>query len=114
MGLTFIDTNRIPRSSTKGEGEFAEILNGAICGAKNGVGSLRWLRAGERFSPSDSDKHQLIYVMEGNGEITLEGKSYGVDKGGGIYLAPTETATIAPASGGSLKLFHLVVPRIPK
>jgi len=36
-----------------------------------------------------------------------------VTKGAGVYLGPTETATIE-ASGGSLKLFVLVVPKIPK
>ena len=36
------------------------------------------------------------------------------EKGGGIYLGPSESATIQAASGASLKLFHLVVPQIPK
>ena len=37
-----------------------------------------------------------------------------VGKGGGIYLGPAESATIQPGAGETLKLFHLVVPQIPK
>ena len=40
-------------------------------------------------------------------------KNYDVSKGAGVYLGPSESATIQAADGGSLKLFHLVVPRIP-
>jgi hypothetical protein len=52
--------------------------------------------------------------MEGKGSIVLDDKNYDVAKGAGIYLGPFETATIAPAPGASLKLFQLVVPKIPK
>ena len=37
-----------------------------------------------------------------------------VEKGGGVYLGPSESATIQARDGASVKLFHLVVPRIPK
>jgi hypothetical protein len=52
--------------------------------------------------------------MEGKGSIRLDSKSYTVERGAGVYLGPEETATIRPADGASLKLFHLIVPRIPK
>jgi hypothetical protein len=52
--------------------------------------------------------------MEGKGKIRLDGKDYEVAKGNGVYLGPSETATIQAASGASLKLFHLVVPQIPR
>ncbi len=52
--------------------------------------------------------------MEGKGRITLDDRSYDVAKGAGVYLGPSEGATIAAADGAALKLFHLVVPRIPK
>ncbi len=48
--------------------------------------------------------------MEGAGVITLEGKDYEVGKGAGIYLAPSEAASIGHRGAGTLKLFHLVVP----
>jgi glyoxylate utilization-related uncharacterized protein len=75
---------------------------------------LRWLQAGERFEAAATDRHQLIYLMEGAGSIALEGTSHDVTKGMGVYLEPAETAAITAAAGASVKLFHLVVPRIPK
>ncbi len=111
MSTTRIDTNALPRSSLDGQGEFAEILNKELCNAENVVGTLRWLDAGQRFDAEPLDAtHQLVYLMEGAGTITLEGESYDVAKGAGIYLGPSETATIAHRGEGALKLFHLVVP----
>ncbi len=60
-----------------------------------------------------TEKHQLIYLMEGSGQIRLDNKDYDVSHGAGVYLGPSETATIQAGAGSSLKLFHLVVPRIP-
>jgi hypothetical protein len=112
MSLTFIDTNKLPRKAMSGAGEVAEVLNQALCGAKNVVGSLRWLKSGEKFKAEASNKHQLIYLMDGKGRIKLDNKDYDVTKGAGVYLGPSETASIE-ASGGTLKLFHLIVPKIP-
>jgi glyoxylate utilization-related uncharacterized protein len=110
--LTFIDTNKLPKVKTA-EGAFTEVLNRDLCGAKNVVAALRWLQSGEKFSTGASDKHQLIYLMEGQGTIRLDSKEYQVTKGAGVYLAPSETATIQAAANDSVKLFHLVVPKIP-
>ncbi len=112
MALTFIDTNKLPRQKTP-QGEATEILNNALAGAKNVLGTLRWLNSGETFKAESSDKHQLIYLMEGQGRINLENKDYDVAKGAGVYLGPSESATIQAADGASVKLFHLVVPKIP-
>jgi quercetin dioxygenase-like cupin family protein len=112
MSLTFIDTNKLPRKAVPGAGEVTEVLNRALCGAKNVLGSLRWLKTGEKFKAEASDKHQLIYLMDGRGRIELDNKNYEVTKGAGVYLGPSETASIE-ASGGTLKLFHLIVPKIP-
>jgi glyoxylate utilization-related uncharacterized protein len=110
--LTFIDTNKLPRTKTAG-GEVTEVLNRDLCGAKNVVAALRWLKSGEKFNTEALDKHQLLYLMEGEGNIRLENKNYEVSKGAGVYLGPSESATIQPAAGASLKLLHLVVPKIP-
>src|SRR5262249_40887613 len=110
--LTFIDTNTLPRVKTP-QGEVTEILNQHLAGAKNVLGMLRWLNSGEQFKPEPSEKHQLIYLMEGKGSIHLDNKDYEVSKGAGVYLGPRETATIRAAEGASVKLFHLVVPKIP-
>ncbi len=109
---TFIDTNKLPRKQTS-EGELTEILNKELVGAKNVHGSLRWLKSGEKFKADAGDKHQLIYLMEGKGRINLENKDHDVTKGMGIYLGPSETATIS-AAGDSVKLFHLIVPQISR
>ena len=109
----FIDTNKLPRVRTP-EGEVTQILNQELAGAKNVFGTLRWLRSGEDFNADAGNKHQLIYLMEGAGRIRLQEKEYQVTKGMGVYLGPSETATFHAVEGATLKLFHLVVPQIPK
>jgi quercetin dioxygenase-like cupin family protein len=110
--LTFIDTKSLPRVKTA-QGDMTEVLNRELCGAKNVLGTLRWLKPGEQFKAEASEKHQLIYLMEGQGQIRLDNKDYNVSKGAGVYLGPSEGATISAAGTAALKLFHLVVPRIP-
>jgi len=111
MTATFIDTNKIAHTKLPGgQGDVAEIMNRDLCGAHNGVAMLRWLKSGERFVPEPRrDTHQLIYLMDGRGVITLANTDYPVSRGAGIYLGPSETATIRPAEDASVKLLHLVV-----
>lgn len=109
----FIDTNTLPREKSA-QGEFTEILNDRLAGAKNVLGTLRWLKSGETLAANAANRHQLLYVMEGNGSIRLENKTHNVSQGMGVYLGPSEGATIQAAQGATIKLFHLVVPQIPK
>ena len=111
MATTYIDTNQCARIKLPGlQGSVAEIVNRTLCGAEKVVGMLHWLVEKERFETEIlRDRHQLIYLMEGEGVITLEQKSYPVSKGTGIYLGPSETASIIHAGAATLKLFHLVV-----
>jgi len=109
----FIDTNKLLRSQTP-QGEMTEILNNELAGAKNVLGTLRWLNSGEVLKADAGPKHQLLYFMEGSGTIELEDKKHDVTKGMGIYLGPSETATISAAPGSTVKIFHLVVPEIPR
>jgi len=110
---TFIDTKQCRRGKAAGQGEVAEIVNRELCGAENVVGMLRWLEKGDHLDAEPlANTHQLIYLMEGNGVITLDRKEYDVSKGAGIYLGPDETAGIRQAGNGTLKLLHLVVPKI--
>jgi hypothetical protein len=110
--LTFIDTNQLPRVKTP-QGEVTEILNQQLVGARNVLGTLRWLSPGEKFQADPLEKHQLIYLMEGQGSIRLDNQDYEVSKGAGVYLGPSESAIIQAGAGSPLKLFHLIVPRIP-
>jgi glyoxylate utilization-related uncharacterized protein len=113
MSLTFIDTDNIPHAKIPGSGEFAEILNKELCGAENVVGSLRWLHPGEKLDVrSDKNTHQLVYLMQGEATITLDSREHNVQKGGGVYVGPTESVAIKPAGTAPLKLFHLVVPHL--
>lgn len=113
MTTTFIRTGECAKRKLAGAGEMAEIMNEKLCGAKNGLGMLRWLRAGERLEAgAEKNSHQLIYLMEGKGVITLNAKDYEVGKGAGIYLGPNEKASVRHAGGAPLKLFHLVVPQL--
>ena len=114
MANTYIDTNKLPRTRVPGSGEVTEVLNNALCGAKNVLGTLRWLANGESFEAGSEGKNQLLYLMEGEGTITLNGKNHPVAKGAGIYLGPSESARITQTGSSALKIFHLVVPRIPK
>ena len=111
--LTLIDTNQLPRKQTD-EGELTVVLDRDLCGAQNVVASLRWLKPGEKFEAEASNKHQLLYLLEGKGSVRLDNKDYDLSKGAGVYLGPRESATIRPTSSLSLKLFHLVVPQIPR
>lgn len=113
MATTFIDTAACARVRLPGaQGEAAEILNRDLCGAKNAVGMLRWLGRGERIEARCApENHQLIYLMEGEGVISLENKDYPVRKGAGIYLGPEEAASIRQAGSAPLKLLHLTVPK---
>jgi glyoxylate utilization-related uncharacterized protein len=111
MSNTYIDTNAIPRRTSAGAGEYAEILSDALCGARNVVGRLRWLSSGDRLDAvSDDRTHQLIYLMEGEATITLNAQDHRVGKGAGLYLGPSESARITHTGSSPLKLFHLVVP----
>src|SRR6185369_10722751 len=108
MPNTYIDTNKLPHTKVSGSGEYVEVLNKALCGAQNVVGSLRWLSSGDKYdAKNDSKQNQLVYLMEGEGTITLNGKDHQVAKGNGIYLGPTESARIAQRGGVPLKLFQL-------
>jgi glyoxylate utilization-related uncharacterized protein len=111
MTATYVQTEQCPRVRLgETRGTVAEIVGQGLCGAAHFVGMLRWLSAGERFEPESlADKHQLIYLMDGNGVITLENKEYEVYKGAGIYLGPRETASIRQSDSAPLKLLHLIV-----
>ena len=109
----FVDTNKLPRVKTP-QGEVTEVLNNALVGAKNVLGMLHWLKSGEKFTAEPLNKHHLIYLMEGKGSIHLDNKTHDAAKGMGVYLGPSETATIQAADGATLKFFHLVVPQIPR
>lgn len=114
MSTTHIDTNGVsPKKLNGGQGEVAEIVNRALCGAENVLGMLRWLSNGEHFATESlEDTHQLLYLMEGDGVISLGDDNVEVSQGAGVYLGPKETASIRQAGNSTMKLLHLVVPKV--
>jgi quercetin dioxygenase-like cupin family protein len=112
MTTTFIDTTACRRTrADRNQGEVAEIVNRGLCGAEDVTGMLRWLESGQRLDVGALPRtHQLLYLMDGEGVIDLEGKRYEVSKGAGVYLEPNERVSISHAGDGVLKLLHLVVP----
>jgi hypothetical protein len=112
MSLTFIDTNKLPRSNAPDSGEFTEVINKVLCGAENVVGALHWLREKQHLdSRGDGKTHRLLYLMEGAGTITLNSKEYAVRKGAGVYLGPSESASILQNGVVPLRLFRLTVAK---
>ena len=104
MALTFIDTNKLPRTPSTGRGEVTEVLNEALCGAKNVLGTLRWLKPGEKYAVDKSDKHQLIYLMDGKGSINLDSKRYEVAKGEYVEISDEELESIALESTKTIEI----------
>ena len=111
MPNTYIDANRIPRNRVQGAGEEAEILNSDLAGAKNVVAKLHWLDRGDYLDAGEPGFHHLVYLMDGEAAIALNGGDHSVGKGAGVYVGPSETARISHAGSTPLKLFHLKVPR---
>ena len=110
--LTFIDTNKLPRVKTP-QGEVTEILNQQLVGAKNVLGTLRWLSPGEKFQPEPS-RETSAHLLDGRpGEHPPGQQGLRCFPRRGRLSGPSESATIQAGAGSSLKLFHLMVPRIP-
>jgi quercetin dioxygenase-like cupin family protein len=107
----FIDTTVLPRTRAASGGEYVEILNEALVGARNVRGTLRWVPSGGRFEVDACPQHQLVYVMRGAGTIELTGTRHAVTTGAGVYLAPLEQAAVQAGPEGPIQLFHLVVPK---
>ncbi len=112
MAITHIRTADCPRKRLGiGEGLVASIVEEGACGTRNMMAKLRYLKDDDRFDIVPlPGTHQLVYFMDGEGAITLEGKTYNVTKGAGIYLGPTETAYFEPRGEGILEFFHMIVP----
>jgi glyoxylate utilization-related uncharacterized protein len=112
MATTLIHTAECIRTKLdNNRGDVAEIINNELCGAEDVTSSLRWLKNGQCFDAELlPNTHQLIYLIEGNGTITLEEKDYEINKGAGVYLGPRETATISQKGEIPTKLLHLIVP----
>jgi hypothetical protein len=107
----FIDTRGLPREAMPSGGEMTEVLNRQLAGARNVTATLRFLRNGERFDAVPLDQHQLLYLTDGEASVTLLDTTHVVGKGMGVYLEPSESASIAALDHSTVTVFHLVVRR---
>lgn len=108
MSLTFVDTGKIEPVPTR-EGTLVEVLSERVCGAKKVRGWIRQVDPGRTLAVDGTDTHQLVYLLEGAAAVSLDNKSYDVEKGAGLYLAPNESAELKASARGA-KVFHLAVP----
>jgi glyoxylate utilization-related uncharacterized protein len=112
MPNTYIDSGALPRTSIIGAGEMTEVLNDALAGAKNVIATVHWLNPGDALHAGTAGYHHLVYLMDGEATISLNGAEHRVARGAGLYLGPAERARIAHAGQATLKLFHLTVPTL--
>ena len=111
MANTYIDTNTLPHTKIAGSGEYVEVLNNALCGAKNVVGTLRWLQAGEKYDAVvRRETNQLLYLMEGEATITLNGKDHRWRRATGSIWA-VRIGEHRAAGNRAAQAFQLVVPK---
>ncbi len=110
----FVDTTKCDRVNLSAlSGDMSEIVNKELCGAEDVVTQLRWLNDGQKFEAEPlANTNQLVYLMEGNGVINLEGKEYDAKTGAGIFLGPDEEASITQTGPDETKIMHLIVPII--
>jgi glyoxylate utilization-related uncharacterized protein len=114
MAVPILDSAKLPRTNLPGAGEFTHIISPDVCGAKNFGSTLRWLRSGDSLDARpEKNSHQLLYLIEGEATITVDSREHSARKGSGVYLGPSEGATITHKGSGTLKLLHLVVPILP-
>jgi hypothetical protein len=105
MPLTFIDTNKLPKKASAGQGHITEVLNEALCGVRNVHGSLRWLKSAETFKPDVADKHQLIYFMEGKGCVSAPRPGLRCRKGCGYLPRPVRDGDYPGGERSDAKAF---------
>ena len=74
MTTTFIDTNELPRVKTP-VGEMTEVINEQLVGAKNVKAIVRWIEPGKTFEAAAADRHQLVYLMEGDGHAPAQSRT---------------------------------------
>jgi mannose-6-phosphate isomerase-like protein (cupin superfamily) len=81
------------------------------------AGIMHYVKGGSSPYHLHKNCEHFYFIMQGHGTVESEegARDVGpeVSNGAGIYLGPSESATIQPSAGASLKLLHLVVPKIP-
>ena len=89
------------------------LCSPALCGSKNLTVTRRTISQGRRCDIRAGDDYHLVYVMTpGRGTIRFADKAHEAEEGAGVLLQPGEAARVE-ASGSSMDLVHMVVPKPP-
>jgi mannose-6-phosphate isomerase-like protein (cupin superfamily) len=110
--ITVIETAH-KKSAPIAEGTVLQVLSAVEHKTRVEVSKYE-VEAGKALRIPKSDRTQVIYVSEGNAEITLtsDGKSatHAGHPGCGVYLEPQEEA-VFQSSGAPLRLLSVTVPK---
>ena len=90
------------------------LCSPALCDSKNLTVYKRTISHGKQFNVQAGNDYHLIYVMRTptKGVIHFGNQTHEAQEGAGVVLTPGESA-VFDASGSSLELLHLIVPKPP-
>ena len=90
------------------------LCSPALCDSKNLTVYKRTISHGKQFNVQTGNDYHLIYVMRTptKGVIHFGNQTHEAQEGAGVVLTPGESAAF-DASGSSLELLHLIVPKPP-
>src|SRR6516164_10941501 len=90
------------------------LCSPALCDSKNLTVYKRTISHGKQFNVQAGNDYHLIYVMQTptKGVIHFGNQTHEAQEGAGVVLTPGESA-VFDASGSSLELLHLIVPKPP-
>jgi len=90
------------------------LCSPALCDSKNLTVYKRTISHGKQFNVQAGNDYHLIYVMQTptKGVIHFGNQTHEAQEGAGVVLTPGESAAF-DASGSSLELLHLIVPKPP-
>ena len=90
------------------------LCSPALCDSKNLTVYKRTISHGKQFNVQTGNDYHLIYVMRTptKGVIHFGNQTHEAQEGAGVVLTPGESA-VFDASGSSLELLHLIVPKPP-
>jgi quercetin dioxygenase-like cupin family protein len=111
--VSIIDTNNADARAVD-SGLEREICSASLCGSKNLTVYRRTIEPGREFKADAGDDYQLLYVMGGTEDGTIEygGESHTAEEGAGALLVPGDSATVK-AGAASIEVLQLITPKPP-
>jgi len=111
--LSIVNSNTAKATPVE-SGTQTTLCSPSLCGSKNLTVYKRTISQGKQFNLQAGNDYHLIYVMRTptKGVIQFGNQTHEAEEGGGVVLTPGESARF-DASGSSLELLHLIVPKPP-